>query len=112
MQRFKKGDFAFTCSTAAAGPNSGRLVSIVEVLGRMPAYGIGFGYLVERVDGKPFELDADPAVPGTPASREAPLRVFADEGHLRPLGRRRPRRGRQSPNPFTPQRPLVHWLAS
>ena len=79
MQRYRKGEFAFTCNTPTASPNGGRLVSIVEVLGPLPGYGIGFGYLVERVDGKPFALDADAPVPGAAAAREAPRRVFADE---------------------------------
>ncbi len=109
MQRFTKGDFAFTCNTPSQSPNDGRLVNIVDVLGPMPAYGIAFGYLVERVDGKPFEIAAAPRslLPG-----QGPTRVFADEAHLRPLGRRRPRRSKRARNPFAPQRDLVNWLAS
>ena len=109
MKRFNKGDFAFTCNSRAPSVNDGHLVSIVDVLGPLPSHGLAFAYLVERVDGKPFEILCQA---GTPMPGPGAQRAFADQYHLRPLGQRRLPRARKAWEPLAPRRDLVSWLAS
>ena len=109
MKRFNKGEFAFTCNSRAPSANDGHLVKILDVLGPIPSQGLSYGYLVERVDGKPFEILCQA---GTPMPGPGAQRAFADQSHLRSLGQRRSPRARKAWEPLAPRRDLVSWLAS
>ena len=85
MKRFAKGDLALTCNSRAPLINDGHLVTILEVIGPDPGFGLSFAYLVERVDGADFLIAARP---GIPMPTGGGPRVLADQHQLRPLRER------------------------
>jgi hypothetical protein len=84
MKRFEEGDLAITCNSRAPLINDGHLVTILEVIGPDPKWGLEFGYFIERVDGLPFALSRRKDSP-MPAPGAHILR--ADQFQLRPLRR-------------------------